>query len=95
MLYGMDYKTFLSSFMATTPEQAEADVVNSIREEMVMNEIIKLENIQATEEQKQAVARINGCDDPEHLVSRYGEEQAEQMYGMYAGIFFLIENAVK
>ncbi|MBQ2022767.1 MAG: trigger factor [Lachnospiraceae bacterium] len=95
MLYGMDYKTFLSSFMATTPEQAEADVVNSIREEMVMNEIIKLENIQATEEQKQAVARINGCDDPEHLVSRYGEEQAEKMYGMYAGIFFLIENAVK
>ncbi|MBR0305236.1 MAG: hypothetical protein IIX07_00330 [Lachnospiraceae bacterium] len=67
-------------------------LTNSLTE---MNEIIKLENIQATEEQKQAVARINGCDDPEHLVSRYGEEQAEKMYGMYAGIFFLIENAVK
>lgn len=95
MLYGMDYKTFLASFMNTTPEQAEADVVNSIKEEMVMNEIIKLENIQATDEQKQTVAWINGCDSPEHLVERYGEEQAEKMYGMYAGTYFLIENAAK
>lgn len=95
MLYGMDYKTFLSAFMNTTPEQAEADVVNSMKEEMVMNEIIKLENIQATDQQKQAVARMNGCDDPEHLAERYGEEQAEKMYGMYAGTYFLIENAAK
>ena len=95
MLYGMDYKTFLSAFMNTTPEQAEADVVNSMKEEMVMNEIIKLENIQATDQQKQAVVRMNGCDDPEHLAERYGEEQAEKMYGMYAGTYFLIENAAK
>ena len=95
MLYGMDYKTFLSAFMNTTPEQAEADVVNSMKEEMVMNEIIKLENIQATDQQKKAVARMNGCDDPEHLAERYGEEQAEKMYGMYAGTYFLIENAAK
>jgi len=95
MLYGMDYKSFLAAFMNTTPEQAEADVVNSIKEEMVMNEIIRLENIQATDEQKQQVARINGCDDPAHLVERYGEEQAEKMYGMYAGTFFLIENAAQ
>lgn len=95
MLYGMDYKTFLSAFMSTTPEQAEADVVNSIKEEMVMNEILKLENIQATDEQKQMIAKINGCDDPDHLVERYGEEQAEMMYGMYAGTYFLIENAAK
>ena len=81
--------------MSTTPEQAEADVVNSIKEEMVMNEILKLENIQATDEQKQMIAKINGCDDPDHLVERYGEEQAEKMYGMYAGTYFLIENAAK
>lgn len=95
MLYGMDYKTFLSTYMSTTPEQAEADVVNSIKEEMVMNEIIKVENIQATDEQKQKVAWVNGCDDPEHLEERYGKDQAEKMYGMYAGTYFLIENAAK
>ena len=91
----MDYKTFLASFMNTTPEQAEADVVESIKEEMVMNEIIRVENIQATEEQKAMVARINGCDDTAHLEERYGKEQAEKMYGMYAGTYFLIENAAK
>ena len=95
MLYGMDYKTFLASFMNTTPEQAEADVVESIKEEMVMDEIIRVENIQATEEQKAMVARINGCDDTAHLEERYGKEQAEKMYGMYAGTYFLIENAAK
>ena len=95
MLYGMDYKTFLASFMSTTPEQAEEDVVNSLKEEMVMDEILKVENIQATEEQKMMVAKMNGCDDTEHLVSRYGEEQAEKMYGMYAGIYFLIDHAAK
>ncbi len=95
MLYGMDYKSFLAAFMNTTPEQAEADVVNSIKEEMVMNEIIKRENLQATDEQKAMVAWINGCESPEKLLDRYGEEQAEKMYGMYAGIYFLIENAAK
>jgi len=95
MLYGMDYTSFLAAFMNTTPEQAEADVVNSIKEEMVMNEIIRRENIQATDEQKAKVAWINGCESPEKLEERYGEEQTEKMYGMYAGTYFLIENAAK
>jgi len=94
-LYGMDYKSFLAAFMSTTPEQAEADVVNSRKEEMVMNEILKLENIQATDAQKEMIAKINGCEDVAQLVERYGEEQAEKMYGMYAGTYFLIENAAK
>lgn len=95
MLYGMDYKSFLAAFMSTTPEKAEEDVVNSIKEEMVMNEILRLENIQATEDQKQMIAKINGCENTEKLVDRYGEEQAEKMYGMYAGTYFLIEHAAK
>lgn len=94
-LYGMDYKSFLSIFMNTTPEQVEIDLVNSLKEEMVMNEIIKMENIQATDEQKEMIAKINGCTDTAQLVDRYGEEQAEKMYGMYAGTYFLIENAAK
>ena len=85
----------MSAYMSTTPEKAEEDVVNSLKEEMVMNEIIRVENIQATEEQKAMVARINGCDDTAHLEERYGKEQAEKMYGMYAGTYFLIENAAK
>ncbi len=95
MLYGMDYKTFLSAYMSTTPEKAEADVVNSLKEEMVMNEILKTENIQASDEQKQMIAKINGCETVEDLVATYGAEQAEQMYGMYAGTYFMIENAAK
>ncbi len=94
-LYGMDYKSFLAAFMSTTPEQAEEDVVNSLKEEMVMNEILRLENIQATDEQKAMIAKINGCEDVAQLVDRYGEEQAEKMYGMYAGTYFLIENAAQ
>lgn len=94
-LYGMDYKTFLSAYMSTTPEKAEEDVVNSLKEEMVMNEIIKLENLQATDEQKTMIAKINGCETPEKLVETYGQEQADKMYGMYAGTYFLIENAAK
>ena len=94
-MYGMDYKSFLAAFMSTTPEQAEADVVNSLKEEMVMNEILKLESIQATDAQKEMIAKINGCEDAAQLVERYGEEQAEKMYGMYAGTYFLIENAAK
>lgn len=95
MLYGMDYKTFLSAYMSTTPEKAEEDVVNSLKEEMVMNEILRIEQIQATDAQKEMIAKINGCDTVEKLVDRYGEEQAEKMYGMYAGTYFLIENAAK
>lgn len=94
-LYGMDYKSFLAAFMSTTPEKAEEDVVNSLKEEMVMNEIIKAENIQATDAQKEMIAKINGCEDVAQLVERYGEEQAEKMYGMYAGTYFLIDNAAK
>ena len=94
-LYGMDYKSFLAAFMSTTPEKAEEDVLNSLKEEMVMDEIIRIENIQATDEQKDMIAKINGCTDVAQLVDRYGEEQAEKMYGMYAGTYFLINNAAK
>ena len=94
-LYGMNYKTFLSAYMSTTPEKAEEDVVNSLKEEMVMNEILKVENIQATDAQKEMIAKINGCKDTAQLAERYGEEQAEKMYGMYAGTYFLIENVAK
>ena len=95
MLYGMDYKSFLAAFMNTTPEQVEIDLENSIKEQMVMEEIIRVENIQANDQQKDMIAKINGCDDVDHLVERYGEEQAEKMFGMYAGTYFLIENAFK
>ena len=95
MLYGMDYKSFLMAFMNTTPEQVEIDLENSIKEQMVMEEIIRVENIQANDEQKEMIAKINGCNDVDHLVESYGEEQAEKMYGMYAGTYFLIENAFK
>lgn len=94
-LYGMDYKTFLSAYMSTTPEKAEEDVVNSLKEEMVMNEIISVENIQATDEQKAMVVKINGCETQEEFAEIYGQEQADKMYGMYAGTYFLIENAAK
>ena len=94
-VYGMTYKEFLSVFMNTTPEQVDIDAENSLKEEMVMNEIIKKENIQATDEQKEMVAKINNCRDVDQLVDRYGEEQAEKMYGMYAGTYFLIEHAVQ
>ncbi len=94
-LYGMTYKDFLSVFLNTTPEQLESDAEISLKEEMVMNAILAAEKIEATEEQKTMIAKINGCDDVDHLISRYGEEQSEKMFGMYAGTYFLISNAVE
>lgn len=94
-LYGMTYKDFLSVFMNTTPEQVEQDAEASLKEEMVMNAIIEAENIVATDEQKAMIAKMNGCESVEQLVERYGDEQAEKMYGMYAGTYYLISNAVQ
>ncbi len=95
VVYGMDYKEYLSVFMNTTPEQVKIDAVDSLKEEMVLNEILKVEHLEASDEQKNMVAKINGCRDTEQLIFRYGEEQVEKMYGMYAGVYYLIEHAAE
>lgn len=93
--YGMDLDTFLSVALSTDKDGLKGSAENLVKQEMVLNEILASEKIEATDEQKNALAQMNGFDGADAMTAAYGEESANRLFEMGAVYYYLIENAVK
>ena len=93
--YGADLDTFLSIMMSTDKDGLKESAENLVMQEMVLDEILATEKIEATEEQKNALAKMNGFDSAEIMTAAYGEESANRLFEMGAVYYYLIDNAVR
>lgn len=92
--YGMDFDSFLSLFLQTDTEGLKDTAENLVKQEMVLNEIIRLENLEATDEQRDKLAQMNYFADADEMVSLYGEDSANSLFEMGAAYYYLIDNSV-
>lgn len=92
--YGMDLDNFLSLFLQTDTDGLKETAENLVKQEMVLNEIIKNEQLAATDEQKDKLAQMNYFADADAMISTYGEESANRLFEMGAAYYYLIDNAV-
>lgn len=92
--YGMGLEEFMSAMYSMTLDDLKSYAESSVKQEMVMNEIVKIENLEATEEQRELLAHMNRLESAEELINTYGEEEADRLFKMCAGNYFLINNAV-
>lgn len=91
--YGMELGDFLSLFMGTDLDGLKENAKNLVEQQMVLDEIIALEKITATDEQKENLAKVNQFDSAAALVVAYGQENADRLFTMEAAYHFLIDNA--
>lgn len=91
--YGMDLDSFLSLFLGTDLEGLKGNAENLVKQQMVLDELIKVENITATDEQKENLAQINNFATADLLVQTYGEESSDRLFSMEAAYHFLIDNS--
>ncbi len=92
--YGVDLETFLSSMMGTDLDGLRENAENVVRQEMVLNAIVEKEGLSATDEQKDALARINYYDSADAFIQAVGEEQANHLFDLAAAYYYLIDNSV-
>lgn len=93
--YGLDLSTFLSMFMGTDEEGLKTVAEDLVKQEMVLNEIVKKENLTATDEQKASLAKMNFFDSADAMTNAYGEESADRLFRMGAAYYFLIDHSVE
>lgn len=91
--YGMDLESFLGLFLGTDLEGLKGNAENLVKQQMVLDELIKVENITATDEQKENLAQINNFASADLLVQTYGEESSDRLFSMEAAYHFLIDNS--
>ena len=94
-MYGFTYEDFLSYFLGMTPEELELYAESIVKQEMVLKELIAKENLSATDEQKDMIARMNGFADAKALLEQIDAEAAENVFSMGAANYFLLENSVE
>lgn len=92
--YGIDLETFLSRFMGTDMDGLRASAEYAVKQEMVLDAIIEAENLTATDERKDALARINYFENADEMIAAAGEETAERLFKMGAACYFLLDNSV-
>jgi len=92
--YGMELEDFLGLFLGTDLDGLRESAENLVKQEMILDEIIKAENIVPTEEQKDKLARMNYFSDAAEMTSAYGEESASRLFSMGAAYYYLIDHAV-
>ena len=93
-MYGLTYEDFLSYFLGMTPEDLEAYAAEFVKQEMVLEELIKKENLVATDEQKEMIAILNGFDSAAALMEQIDESEAERAFSVGAANYYLLENSV-
>ncbi len=93
--YGMELEDFLGLFLGTDLDGLRESAENLVKQEMTLDEIIKVENIVPTEEQKNKLAKMNYFSDAAEMISTYGEESANRLFRMGAAYYYLIDNAVE
>lgn len=92
--FGMELADFMTTVYNVTLDELKEIAESNVKQEMVMNELIKAENLAATEEQRALLARMNKLDTADEMIATYGEEEAERLFNLCAGSYFLIEHAV-
>ena len=93
-MFGFTLEELLSYFYQMDMEQFEAYAAEIVKQEMIMGEIVRLENLQITDEQKDLMAKMNGFDDAAVMVESLGEESCENVFKIGVANFFLLDNAV-
>lgn len=93
--YGLDLDTYLMYFMQTDAEGLKEVAEEMVKQELALNAIVEKEGLEATDEQKDALAQMNYFDDAAAMTEQLGEESAERLYQMGAAYYYLIDNAVK
>lgn len=93
-MYGLEYEDFLTYFYGMTPEDLETYASEIMKQEMVMNEIVRLEELEITEEQKELMAKMNGFEDAAEMLELYGEEGCSRVYTIASANYFLLDNSV-
>lgn len=93
--YGMELEDFLNLFLGVDLDGLRDSAETLVKQEMVLDEIVKAENLTATDEQKDRLAQMNYFQDADEMISTYGEESANQLFEMGAAYYFLIDNAVQ
>lgn len=91
--YGADLETGLK-YMQSSVEDLKKIAENQVKKQMVLDEIIKRENISATDEQKEETAQRYYYSSAEDMINKNGEEVAKQLYQNEAAVQYLIQNAV-
>lgn len=91
--YGLELGDFLSMFLGTDLDGLKENAENLVKQQMVLDEIIKIENITATDEQKENLAKVNQFDSAAALVVAYGQENSDRLFTMEAAYNFLIDNS--
>lgn len=93
-MFGFEYEEFLSFFLGMTPESLEEYAGEVVKQEMVLDEVVRLENLEITEEQKELMALMNGFEDAAHMLEQLGEESCNNVFSIGAANFYLLENSV-
>ena len=93
-MFGFEYEEFLSYFYGMTPEDLEDYATEILKQEMVMEEIVRLENLEISDEQKDLMAKMNGFTDAAEMIEKIGEEGCESVFEVAVANFYLLENSV-
>lgn len=92
--YGIELSDFLSMFLGTDEEGLKNTAEDLVKQEMMLNEIIKNEKLTPTDEQKESLAKMNYFVNAAQMMATYGEESANRLFEMGAAYYFLMDNAV-
>ena len=92
--YGITLEEYLMYFMYTDEAGLRDIAENMVQQEMVLYALVDAEGLEATEEQKDAVAYMNYLVDAENMVEQLGEENAQSLFEMSAAYYYLMDNAV-
>ena len=93
-MFGFTLEELLSYFYQMTLDQFEAYAAEIVKQEMIMNEIVRLEDLKITDEQKELMAQMNGFEDAAAMEASLGAESCENVYTIGVANFFLLENSV-
>lgn len=92
--YGITLEEYLMYFMYTDEAGLRDTVEHMVQQEMVLYALVEAEGLEATDEQKDDIAYMNGLVDAETMIKEFGEEKAKDLFDMSAAYYYLIDNAV-
>ena len=92
--YGITLEEYLMYFMYTDEAGLRDTVEHMVQLEMVLYALVEAEGLEATDQQKDDIAYMNGLVDAETMIKEFGEEKAKDLFDMSAAYYYLIDNAV-
>lgn len=93
-MFGFTLEELLQYFYQMTVEDLETYANEVVKQEMVLDEIVRLENLTITEEQKELMAVMNGFENAADMLEKLGEENCKNVFDIGAANYYLLDNAV-